>query len=233
VEEPAKFNFRAVDWQEVHEEMAIRLCGLEAKERVENQSDFYMQLHELTAVTLKVIYATVPKKKPSLNAKRWWSQELSQHWTWVRRAPQKAYSRREDPLDPAHHEHKVLCSSYGMMIEEVKKDHWQDFLKGLDKQTVWLAHKYASGEPSDGGRAHVLTLKLKQEDGTFRMAALNDDKSGMFASTFFLDMEHAAEPHDGKTYPSPKFTFSPITATQIECAIKWLSPYKAPGVDGI
>jgi len=96
-----------------------------------------------------------------------------------------------------------------------------------------MAHKYVLGETLDGGRAHVLTLKVKQEDSTFSMAASNDKKIGTFTSTFFLDMEHAGEPHDGQTYPAPKFTFSPITDAQIECAIKWPSPYKAPGADGI
>ena len=45
------------------------------------------------------------------------------------------------------------------MIEQVKNDHWQDFLQGLDKRTMWTAHKYASGEPSDGVRARMPPLK--------------------------------------------------------------------------
>jgi len=156
--------------------MAISLDRLEAGERVENLSDFYEWLHKLTATILQVIDATVPKVKLLPYAKWWWSWELAQHQTWVRRAAWRAYSRRADFLDPVHHEHKVLHNSYGAMIEKAKKDHWQDFLQGLDEQTMWIAHKYALGEPLDGGRALVPTLKVKQEDGTFRMAALNDEK---------------------------------------------------------
>ena len=49
--------------------MAIRLGGLEARERVQNRSDFYVWLCELTTVILQVIDATIPKMKPSLHAK--------------------------------------------------------------------------------------------------------------------------------------------------------------------
>jgi len=213
--------------------MAIRLDGIEAGERVENWSGFYAQLHKLTATILQVIDATISKVKLSPYAKWWWSQELAQHQTQVRRAAWRDYSRRADLLDPANLEHKLLHNSHGVMIEKAKKDHCQDFLEGLDERTMWMVHKYALGEPSDVGRAHVPTLKVKQEDSTFRMAASNDEKSGAFTSTFFLDMECTAEPHNQQSYPTPKFTFSPITDTQIERAIKWLSPYKAPGADGI
>ena len=77
--EPTKHNFRAADWQEVREEMAIRLDGLEAGERVENWSGFYAWLCKLTATILQVIDATVPKVKLLPYAKRWLSQELAQH----------------------------------------------------------------------------------------------------------------------------------------------------------
>ena len=86
--------------------MAIRLGGLEAGERVENWSDFYAWLHELTTTILKVIDATVSKVKPSPYAKQWWSWKLAQHQTQVRRTARRAYSRRADLLDPVHHDHK-------------------------------------------------------------------------------------------------------------------------------
>jgi len=39
--------------------------------------------------------------------------------------------------------------------------------------------------------------------------------------------------YSGFDYPAPKFPYSPITNSQIEHAIGRLSPYKAPGADGI
>jgi len=51
------------------------------------------------------------------------------------------------------------------MIEKVRRGPLERFLQGLDEWTVWMAHKYASGELR--WRQSLLpTLKVKQEDGT-------------------------------------------------------------------
>ena len=49
------------------------------------------------------------------------------------------------------------------MIEMVKRTHWEDFLQSVDDKMVWTAHQYASGSPSDGGKAQVPTLNLEKQ----------------------------------------------------------------------
>jgi len=52
------------------------------------------------------------------------------------------------------------------MIECAKKAHWEDFLVSLDDRSVWTPHRYVSGEPTDGGRTCMPTLRVKQVDGS-------------------------------------------------------------------
>src|SRR5882672_12175610 len=83
-------------------------------------------------------------------------------WTVI---THKVYSRRFDHNDPVHRKCKSLRKVYAMMIEIQKKCHWEGFLESVDKRMVWMAHQYASGEPTDGGKACVPTLKVWQHDG--------------------------------------------------------------------
>ena len=100
----------------------------------------------------------------------------------------RAYSRRVDPYDPVHAEHKKLRNHYGNMIDKAKKDHWGHFLQNLDEKTVWTAHRYASSEPSDGGRTQIPTLKVKTQNGGTHKVILGEEKGRLFEKTFFLDM---------------------------------------------
>src|SRR5882672_11749033 len=105
----------------------------------------------------------------------------------VRQLAQKAYKRRVDLHDPIHWEYKTIRNSYAVMIENAKKAHWVDFLQGIDERTVWTVHRYASGEPSDGGQAQIPTLKMKEEDSMVKEVISSKDKGRIFEKTFFLE----------------------------------------------
>ena len=93
--------------------------------------------------------------RPSLYQKWWWSKELSMKWTEVHRLAWRAYRRRTSLEDTIHHEHKAMWLTYASMIDSAKKSQWEGFLKSVDQRTVWTAHWYASGDPTDGGKARV------------------------------------------------------------------------------
>jgi len=65
-----------------------------------------------------------------------------------------------------------VCS----MIEATKKFTLGEFLESVDERTVWTAHWYASGDPTDGGKARVPTLRVKQTDGMVQVAEMNEEK---------------------------------------------------------
>ena len=141
---------------------------------------------------------------------------MAQRRTEVRQLAQKAYKRRVDPHDPVHWEYKMIRNSYAVMIENAKKAHWVDFLQDIYKRTVWTVHRYASGEPSDGGQAQIPTLKIKEEDGMVKEVISSEDKSRIFEKTFFLEPECTVPSYEATTYPAPSFPFSPITDAQIK-----------------
>jgi len=163
--------------------------------------------------------------------KLWWSWELI-HQTEVRRLTQRAFKRWMDLSDTIHYEYKMMRNTYTTMIKIEKKRHWEVFLQKMDERTVWMAHRYASGEPSDRGRAWVPILKVKQEDSITKDAISNDKKSKAF-ETFFWGLEHMPITYESIEYPTLKFLYKPITDTQIKWTIGWLSPFKAPEVDRI
>ena len=57
-----------------------------------------------------------------------------------------------EPGDPSHTAHKEARRHYATMIENAKKRHWDGFLASLNEKSIWTAHCYASGNPSDGGK---------------------------------------------------------------------------------
>jgi len=68
---------------------------------------------------------------------------------------------------------------------------------------------------------------------TPQVVEMNEDKSRLLRTTFFPDIEREDTSQADESYPTPKFTFTPITDDQIYRMIKRLGPYKAPGPDGI
>ena len=88
----------------------------------------------------------------------------------------------------------------------------------------------------DGGRARISPLRSGQEGGemqTPQVAETNEDKSRLLCTTFFPDIEREDVSQADESYPTPKFTFTPITDDQIYRMINRLGPYKALGPDGI
>ena len=229
-----KPNFKAANWDKVRKDLAKRLENLNTVDNIHNEDEFYNRLIALTQGITETVDKIVPKTRLSPFVKRWWSKELSQKRTEVRRLGRKSYTMRGDPDELAHRVYKDARNAYGSMIDIAKRAHWEEFLQSVDERTVWTAHRYASGDPTDGGKARVPTLSLgRREDGTLDEAISNEEKDCAFAAAFFSAPDQDEPPNDDYEYPDPKFPFSPISDLQIKRAISKLGPYKAPGPDGI
>jgi len=94
---------------------------------------------------------------------------------------------------------------YSSMIECAKNMHWEGFLAVLDDRMVWTTHRYALGDPTDGGKARVPTLKEKQADGSVCNAVMNADKARVLKKVFFLRPVEAEAVADEDEYAPPKF----------------------------
>ena len=224
-------NYRSTDWHEFREELAIRLEGLEVGDILQSEGKLHDHLDRLMHIITDVVDVKVSKAKPSPYTKHWWSQELTDSCWEMCRLVQQAHKRREDASHPIHYAHKTKINSYGEMIKCPKRRHWENFLETIDDKMVWTAHWYMSGEPTDGRKVRVPTLKARHADGRAWEAESNADKSRVLQETFFLKPPAgcAQEDNDGNAnYPDPKFSFAHIWR-----AIARLGPFKALGADGI
>jgi len=169
----------------------------------------------MTAIT-DTIKSTIPKHRPFPYAKRWWSKELLQKCKGVQKLGRRSYTKRGDLEELAHKAYKAARNEYGTMITTAKKFHWEEFLQTVDDKSIWTAHRYALGDPTDGSKTRVPTLKLgRHEDGMTNEAVSNEDKDKTFAKTFFSSPGVETLPSDDYEYPTPKFIFSPILNLQI------------------
>src|SRR5882724_11920527 len=152
-------NYRMADWKKVRERLAAKLEMLQLSETIHTEAEFFSHLGRLTQAITDMVDTTIPKLKPALAQKHWWFRELADRCREVHRMAHRAYGRRMEPEDLAHHEYRTARKAYTVMIKNAKMAHWEDFLTTVDKRSVWTAHQYASGDATDGGSTQIPTLK--------------------------------------------------------------------------
>jgi len=98
---------------------------------------------------------------------------------------------------------------------------------------VWIASKYITNPGGDRGKSCIPTLKTRSSDGNETLAATNEEKSALLAHTLFPPPPATSSVPDTYQYPEPVEEWTEITLDQLTAAVNKLSPYKAPGPDGI
>lgn len=181
----------------------------------------------------ETIKAKVPLAKQLPNTKRWWNSELNVLRKKKCRLANLAYKWRGLPDHHSHADHKQIAVEYAKLIEETKKKHWEAWLLTAANRDLWIANKYATNPPTDGGRTRMPTLKSTNGDGAVQTTTSNEDKSEALAKAFFPPPPPTPI-IPSVCYPEPdKDFFQYFTRDQIKLAAKKLAPYKTPGPDGI
>jgi Endonuclease-reverse transcriptase len=226
--EHPRHNFWDVKWPKFREALAEKLWDETLSEPVISAVDLAQKTDALSQIIADTIKAVVPLTKPSPYTKRWWTWEITSLRQITRRKARRAYKYKGTMDHPAHGEYQKAQNKYPDAISKAKKDKWDEFLEKLDEHTVWAAHKYASAQPSDGGRSQIPDLMYKDAEGRARYATTNEGKAKVFRDSFFgtTDQTCRINPEE-YTYPDPAFRFQPITDQQIYQAIRKTSPYKA------
>ena len=75
-----------------------------------------------------------------------------------------------------------------------KQSHWEDFLKEMNKETLWTATWYIDPPVAGEGRAEtrVPMLRTKDRNGEDISVRSNEDKACVVASSFFPPPPHAS-----------------------------------------
>jgi hypothetical protein len=127
----------------------------------------------------------------------------------------------------------VARNRYADAIKKTKKQHWTDWLKVISSDEIWVANKYISCVNNSGANTHIPSLKYNVPmEGSF-IVATNKEKSSPLAKTFFPPPPADSSVPPGHIYRDPLCNKRIITEDAVIRAIKKLSPYKAPGPDGI
>jgi hypothetical protein len=79
----------------------------------------------------------------------------------------------------------LSARDYGKVIVAAKKKHWADFLEEASDRDLWTSNHYLKDPIGDGGKSRIPVLKVKEDDGTTREIASNNDKVEVFHKVFF------------------------------------------------
>lgn len=227
-------DFRNVDWEEFRKELAIRLEAVPDPKILTSTEELYYAIEALTAALQETIEEVVPKAKPSPYSKRWWSRELDDLKRKKNSLSDLSYKLRALPDHPIHSEHTMIRNKYGEEIEKAKTQHWTEWLSNATERELWLANRYLTNPYGDGSTARIPTLVVKSSCGWEQDISTNEEKSKAFLSTFFPPppaQENAAE--DNTAYNSAVEDRGEIDLETLRRHLEKLSPYKAPGPDGI
>ncbi|PSR73747.1 hypothetical protein PHLCEN_2v10417 [Hermanssonia centrifuga] len=201
------------------------------KHRIKTREEFDQVLEQLTDALVEAREKTVPKRKPSPFAKRWWTADLAKTRFRVKRLARDSYRKRKEPHNPIHAEYKKARNEYGERIRKAKKEHWEAFLEDVDGESIWNFSSYAASEHTDGGRTRIPQLRSTGTHGRTKLSKSNDEKSKALHEAFFPHPGNPPSNQDMAAYPEPAFEFKGITKDIIREVIKNLKRYKAPGID--
>jgi hypothetical protein len=170
------YNFRAVDWEDFQENLAIRLLEIPPPQRLQSEEQFQEAAENLTAVIQDTIRTRVPENKPCPFSKRWWNNDLSRQKTMLKKLSRLAYRFRALPNHETHTELRAARNKYGEAILDAKRQHWEEFLENAAEQDLWTANKYLREPTGDGGKSRIPTLKVVDEGANRLVREINTNE---------------------------------------------------------
>ena len=232
---PVSLNFRATDWDTFTEALVQSLAGLPPPGRIVTEEAFHQKVTALMTALSGTVEQATPKSKPVPHSKRWWNKDLEALRKVKNRLNNTSYRFRHDRLHPSHAQLRDARNKFTDAIRNAKQSHWENFLEETDDSTLWTAAKYIDSPVAGegGAKTRIPTLHTESQNGETRTARSNEEKARVIADSFFPPPPaNTSVPRDYR-YPKPVAYKPKFTREQIRRVIGKLSPYKAPGPDGI
>lgn len=145
----------------------------------------------------------------------------------------QAYRFRALPSHDIHTNLREKENLFSKEIQKTKETHWKDWLNGMAGTDIWIAHKYLSNPGGDGGKTRIPTLCKTGPDGQVIQATTNKEKSKILTQALFPPPPVISTVPTDHLYPEPAEKWTDITQEQLTQTINNLSPYKAPGPNGV
>jgi len=233
---PAKtqpWNFRATDWDQFRRELDIALRDIPISEQLHDAVQIDAAVLQLETAVLETMEKVVPKSNPTPHSKRWWTKDLDAARRKSRRAASLAKQFSQFPRHSSHELARRLRNDYNILIDKTKQQHWNNWLDSVSSKTIWDAHKFTAAPASDGSKARIPTLRVKNDDGTVTDILGNQGKSEALHKVFFYQPPADFGVDPDFHYDEPTIGFEEVANEQITRVARSLNPYKAPGLNGI
>jgi len=228
------WNYRSVDWDKFRTSLNDTLTNLVGPPRIlETSAEFQLAACNFNKALQHVIETTVPKSWPHPHTKRWWTKDLTKVTDELKGLHKTAYKYRALPEHAVHAQVREKENALSKEIQKTKEDHWKDWLNDMAGTDIWIAHKYISNPGGDGGKTRIPTLQRVNLEGQTIQATTNEEKSEILAQALFPPPPGITTVPADYLYPEPAEKWTEITRDQLTRAVNNLSPYKAPGPDGV
>jgi hypothetical protein len=224
-------NFRDVDWKQFNVDLGARLQTIPKPRPLHTKDQLEQATLDLTKVTQNTIEKEVPLKEMNIWSRRWWNLELTRLKKAKNRANAAAYKKRANKDHPIHREAMEKRRKFKQAVEEAKNEHWEEYIDNIDPQTVFALNKYTD-QSTDISPTVIPSLVI---DATHpaQLATTNEEKAEVLAKAFFpakpVNLPTLDEMPRANRLKDP----TKVTEPKIHEVISSLSPYKAPGPDGI
>jgi hypothetical protein len=93
-------------------------------------------IHLLDGAIEGEIEKHMPLTRPCLHSKRWWTAQLSKAKKAKQKLAQQAYRKWSEPDHPVHEAFCIARNVYSLQICTTKAEHWQEWLEGLDEDSI-------------------------------------------------------------------------------------------------
>ena len=227
------YNYREADWDKFREKLRQKLSQTPAPPQINDIEQLTATTDQLTLAIQETTQETVQKSKPRPDAKRWWNSDLKKLKKDLNRLRSISYRNRALANHPSHQELKQKSNAYGEAIVQAKRQHWTNYLEEMTATDIWTANRFIKEPAGDGGCPRIPTLKIKDDTGLTKTINDNEEKSRIFAKTFFPPPPPQTADQEHFDYPAPLPNPPQISDEQVQRHIAKLSPYKAHGPDGI
>ena len=225
-------NFREADWPAIRDRLKLLLDEKLPASRIKTEDEFNDTVSSFTDIITEVLNYEIPITEPSPFSRRWWTKELTQLKRKQNRLSNKSYKFRLILDQPSHAEYKAAVREFRDTLTSTRNQHWTDWLESAVQQDIYIANKYMVAKPTDFSSVRVPTLKCSY-NGVESLAEDNASKAKALASSFFPPAPATSAVPPNVTYPRPLKGTKYFSRERIRQVFKSLSPYKAPGPDGI
>ena len=178
-------NYRFTDWDDFRKQLVLNLETIPLPNIIENNEELQQAANDLTDAIQRTIKDRVPVSKPCLHSKRWWNNKLRELKKKFNRLSCEAMRFRAVPHHPCHTECREGACAYSWAILEAKHSHWTNYLEEASDSDLWNINCYLKASVGDGGKMHIPSLKIKEENGTAREITANEGKAEAFHKIFF------------------------------------------------